>query len=47
MDRCDIPRWMFTTLLLSLARFLLFCASDDTVADVDNGGLIKAGRPGI
>ena len=30
----------------SLARFLLFCASDDTVADVDNGGLIKAGRPG-
>ena len=31
----------------SLARFLLFCASDDTVADADNGGLIKAGRLGI
>ena len=30
-----------------LARFLLFCASDDTVADADSAGLIKAGRPGI
>lgn len=30
-----------------LARFLLFCASDDAVADGDNGGLIKAGRIGI
>ena len=31
----------------SLARFLLFCASDDTVADAHNGGLIKAGRLGV
>ncbi len=31
----------------SLARFLLFCASDDAVADAENAGLIKAGRPGI
>ena len=30
-----------------LARFLLFCASDDTIADADNRGLVKAGRPGI
>ena len=30
-----------------LARFLLFCASDDTIADADNSGLIKAGRLGI
>lgn len=31
----------------SLARFLLFCASDDTVPDADNCGLIKAGRIGV
>ena len=31
----------------SLARFLLFCASDDTVVDADNVGLIKVGRLGI
>ena len=31
----------------SLARFLLFCASDDTVVDPDNSGLIKARRIGI
>ena len=30
-----------------LARFLLFCASHDTVADAGNDGLIKAGRLGI
>lgn len=30
-----------------LARFLLFCASHDTVADAQNVGLIEAGRPGV